>query len=200
MQYRSLGDTGVQVSNVCLGTMMFGGVNNADHDDCVRIIHTALDAGVNFVDTADVYSQGESEEIVGKALRGRRDDVVLATKFQGAMGDERNGAARHAGGSSPRWRTRCAGWARTTSTSTSCTVPTRTPTSKRPWAPSPTSSVRARCSTSVTPPSRRASWSKHNGRPGSGGLLQLLRNTLWRSWRYGRARRPQHNPPARDGL
>ena len=96
MQYRSLGDTGVQVSNVCLGTMMFGGVNNADHDDCVSIIHTALDAGVNFVDTADVYSQGESEEIVGKALRGRRDDVVLATKFQGAMGDERNrrGASR----------------------------------------------------------------------------------------------------------
>jgi aryl-alcohol dehydrogenase-like predicted oxidoreductase len=71
-------------------------VNNADHDDCVSIIHTALDAGINFVDTADVYSQGESEEIVGKALQGRRDDVVLATKFQGAMGDERNhrGASR----------------------------------------------------------------------------------------------------------
>jgi aryl-alcohol dehydrogenase-like predicted oxidoreductase len=96
MQYRSLGDTGVQVSNLCLGTMMFGGLNNADHDDCVNIIHTALDAGINFVDTADVYSQGESEEIVGKALQGRRDDVVLATKFQGAMGDERNhrGASR----------------------------------------------------------------------------------------------------------
>mgnify|MGYP001354313940 CR=1 FL=1 len=96
MQYRNLGDTGVQVSNLCLGTMMFGGVNNADQDDCVRIIHTALDAGVNFVDTADVYSQGESEEIVGKALQGRRDDIVLATKFQGAMGDERNrrGASR----------------------------------------------------------------------------------------------------------
>ena len=96
MQYRSLGDTGVQVSNLCLGTMMFGGVNNADHDDCVNIIHTALDAGINFVDTADVYSQGESEEIVGKALQGRRDDVVLATKFQGNMGDERNhrGASR----------------------------------------------------------------------------------------------------------
>jgi aryl-alcohol dehydrogenase-like predicted oxidoreductase len=76
--------------------MMFGGVNNADHDDCVDIIHTALDAGINFVDTADVYSQGESEEIVGKALQGRRDDVVLATKFQGNMGDERNhrGASR----------------------------------------------------------------------------------------------------------
>ncbi len=96
MQYRSLGDTGVQVSNLCLGTMMFGGVNNADHDDCVNIIHTALDAGINFVDTADVYSAGESEEIVGKALQGRRDDVVLATKFQGNMSDERNhrGASR----------------------------------------------------------------------------------------------------------
>lgn len=96
MQYRSLADTGVQVSNLCLGTMMFGGVNNADRDDCVRIIHTAFDAGINFVDTADVYSQGESEEIVGQALKGRRDDVVLATKFQGAMGEERNrrGASR----------------------------------------------------------------------------------------------------------
>lgn len=96
MQYRSLGDTGVQVSNLCLGTMMFGGVNNADVDDCVRIIHAALDAGINFVDTADVYSTGESEETVGKALKGRRDDVVLATKFQGAMGDDRNqrGASR----------------------------------------------------------------------------------------------------------
>lgn len=96
MQYRMLGDTGVQVSNLCLGTMMFGGMNNADHDDCVNIIHTALDAGINFVDTADVYSQGESEEIVGKAIKGRRNDVVLATKFQGQMGDERNhrGASR----------------------------------------------------------------------------------------------------------
>lgn len=96
MQYRQLGDTGVQVSTLCLGAMMFGGVNNADRDDCVTIIHSALDAGVNFIDTADVYSQGESEEIVGQALRGRRDDVVLATKFQGAMGEERNrrGASR----------------------------------------------------------------------------------------------------------
>ncbi len=98
MEYRSLGDTGVQVSNLCLGTMMFGGVNNADHDDCVRIIHTALDAGINFVDTADVYSNGESEEIVGKALQGRRDQVVLATKFQGVMGEDRN-----QGGASRRW-------------------------------------------------------------------------------------------------
>ncbi len=96
MHYRPLGDTGVQVSSLCLGTMMFGGRNNADHDDCARIINTALDAGINFVDTADVYSAGESEEIVGKALRSRRDEVVLATKFQGQMGDDRNqrGASR----------------------------------------------------------------------------------------------------------
>ena len=98
MHYRNLGDTGVAVSNLCLGTMMFGGVNNADRDDCVRIIGTALDAGINFVDTADVYSNGESEEIVGKALQGRRDEIVLATKFQGVMGEDRNSR-----GASRRW-------------------------------------------------------------------------------------------------
>src|SRR2546421_11371246 len=70
--------------------MMFGAWGNPDHDDSIRIIHRALDAGINFVDTADVYSAGESEEIVGKALKGRRDDVVLATKFWGAMGDDPN--------------------------------------------------------------------------------------------------------------
>ena len=70
MEYRPLGRTGVQVSKLCLGTMMFGAWGNADHDDSIRIIHRALDAGINFVDTADVYSAGESEEIVGKALTG----------------------------------------------------------------------------------------------------------------------------------
>jgi aryl-alcohol dehydrogenase-like predicted oxidoreductase len=90
MEYRPLGRTGVQVSKLCLGTMMFGAWGNTDHDDSTRIIHAALDAGINFVDTADVYSAGESEEILGKALRGRRDDVVLATKFWGAMGDDPN--------------------------------------------------------------------------------------------------------------
>jgi aryl-alcohol dehydrogenase-like predicted oxidoreductase len=98
MEYRPLGRTGVQVSKLCLGTMMFGAWGNTDHDDSTRIIHAALDAGVNFVDTADVYSAGESEEIVGKALRGRRDDVVLATKFWGSMGDDPN-----RGGVSRRW-------------------------------------------------------------------------------------------------
>jgi aryl-alcohol dehydrogenase-like predicted oxidoreductase len=86
MEYRTLGGTGIRVSTHCLGAMMFGSWGNADVDDGVRIIHAALDAGINFVDTADVYSTGESEEIVGKALKGRRDDVVLATKVHGGMG------------------------------------------------------------------------------------------------------------------
>jgi aryl-alcohol dehydrogenase-like predicted oxidoreductase len=87
MEYRSLGRTGMQVSPLCLGAMMFGAWGEPDHDTSIGIIHHALDAGVNFIDTADVYSQGESETIVGKALAGgRRDEVVLATKFHGQMG------------------------------------------------------------------------------------------------------------------
>jgi aryl-alcohol dehydrogenase-like predicted oxidoreductase len=87
MEYRSLGRTGMQVSPLCLGAMMFGPWGEPDHDTSIKIIHTALDAGINFIDTADVYSQGESEIIVGKALAGgRRDDVILATKFHGQMG------------------------------------------------------------------------------------------------------------------
>ena len=85
MDYRNLGHTGMQVSELCLGAMMFGAWGEPDHDESVRIIHAALDAGINFVDTADIYSRGESEEIVGEALKGRRDDVVLATKFHGPM-------------------------------------------------------------------------------------------------------------------
>ncbi len=98
MRYRSLGSTGVKVSPLCIGAMMFGAIGNPDHDDAVRIIHRALDAGLNFVDTADVYSAGESEAIVGKALTGRRDDVVLATKFHGPMGKHPNQQ-----GNSRRW-------------------------------------------------------------------------------------------------
>jgi aryl-alcohol dehydrogenase-like predicted oxidoreductase len=99
MEHRSLGRTGVSVSKFCLGAMMFGAWGNSDHDECIRIIHRALDAGINFIDTADVYAQGESEEIVGKALAGgRRDDIILATKFHGAMGDDPNRQ-----GSSRRW-------------------------------------------------------------------------------------------------
>jgi aryl-alcohol dehydrogenase-like predicted oxidoreductase len=96
MRYRSLGGTGTEVSVHSLGTMMFGAVGNPDHEDCVRIIHAALDQGINFVDTADMYSAGESEEIAGKALKGRRDDVVLATKvyFQMGEGHNRSGNSR----------------------------------------------------------------------------------------------------------
>jgi aryl-alcohol dehydrogenase-like predicted oxidoreductase len=98
MKYRLLGRTGVSVSPLCLGTMMFGPWGNDDHADAVRVIHRALDAGINFVDTADVYSGGVSEEITGEALRGRRDDVVLATKFFMPMDDRPN----HSGGSRKR--------------------------------------------------------------------------------------------------
>jgi aryl-alcohol dehydrogenase-like predicted oxidoreductase len=98
MKYRTLGRTGVKVSPLCLGAMMFGEWGNPDHDESVRIIHAALDAGVNFIDTADVYSAGESEEIVGKALAGRRDDVVVATKFHAPMGSDPNRQ-----GNSRRW-------------------------------------------------------------------------------------------------
>ena len=102
MRYQTLGTTGIRVSRYCLGTMMFGGMRgNSDHADCTRIIHAALDAGINFVDTADVYSRGESEQIVGKALKGRRDDVILATKVHHPMGDDPN-----MWGSSRRWITR----------------------------------------------------------------------------------------------
>ena len=120
MEYRSLGRTGIQVSPLCLGAMMFGGWGEPDHETSITTIHAALDAGINFIDTADVYSQGESEIIVGKALaRGRRDDVVLATKVHGQMGvpveapagtqgdPNKRGNSRR--GSSARSRTACAG-------------------------------------------------------------------------------------------
>ena len=87
METRQLGQTGVHVTPLCLGAMMFGAWGNPDHDDSIRVIHRALDAGINFIDTADVYARGESEEIVGKALQGRRDSVVLATKVHGTMHD-----------------------------------------------------------------------------------------------------------------
>ena len=101
MALRTLGGTGIQVSPYCLGAMMFGAWGNPDHDESIRIIHRALDAGINFVDTADVYSRGESEEIVGKALEGRRDSVVVATKAHGSMGDDPNMS-----GNSRRWLVR----------------------------------------------------------------------------------------------
>jgi aryl-alcohol dehydrogenase-like predicted oxidoreductase len=98
MRYRILGGTGIEVSVHCLGTMMFGAIGNPDHSDCVRIVHSALDHGINFIDTADMYSAGESEEIVGKAIRSRRDDIVLATKVHFQMGEGRNHS-----GNSRRW-------------------------------------------------------------------------------------------------
>jgi aryl-alcohol dehydrogenase (NADP+) len=98
MEMRTLGTTGVEVSEYCLGAMMFGKWGNPDHGDCVRIAHRAFEAGINFVDTADVYSAGESEEIVGKAIAGRRDDVVLATKVMAPMSEDPNMR-----GNSRRW-------------------------------------------------------------------------------------------------
>ncbi len=99
IEHRKLGSTGISVSPLCLGAMMFGAWGNTDHEDSIGIIHRALDAGINFIDTADVYSRGESEEIVGKALAGgRRESVVLATKAHGTMGDDVNQF-----GNSRRW-------------------------------------------------------------------------------------------------
>ncbi len=99
MEMRALGGTGVKVSPLCLGAMMFGAWGNTDPKECARIIHRALDAGLNFIDTADVYSRGESEEIVGDALSGgRRENVILATKVHGTMGDDPNEF-----GNSRRW-------------------------------------------------------------------------------------------------
>jgi aryl-alcohol dehydrogenase-like predicted oxidoreductase len=98
MKYRTLGRTGIRVSPYCLGAMMFGRMGNPDHDESIRMIHKALDAGINFIDTADAYSLGESEEIVGKALEGRRDDIVLASKAHLPMSDDPNHR-----GNSRRW-------------------------------------------------------------------------------------------------
>ncbi|XVV17712.1 aldo/keto reductase [Actinoplanes sp. CA-131856] len=103
MEHRPLGRTGVSVSKLCLGTMMFGDWGNKDHDASIKVIHRALDAGINFVDTADVYSAGECEEIVGKALKGRRDEVVLASKANMPMSDDPNHR-----GNSRRWIVRAA--------------------------------------------------------------------------------------------
>src|SRR4051794_25508749 len=100
MDHRNLGRTGVSVSKLCLGAMMFGAWGEPDHDASVRIIHAALEAGITFIDTADVYSAGESEEIVGKALKDRRDDVVLATKLYMPVGDDQDPNRR---GTSRRW-------------------------------------------------------------------------------------------------
>jgi len=101
MDYRPLGRTGVSVSPLCLGAMMFGAFGNPDHRDAIKIIHKALDAGINFIDTADGYSAGESQEIVGQALAGgRRENVVLAVKFGPPLSKDPNHR-----GASRRWIT-----------------------------------------------------------------------------------------------
>src|SRR3569833_1495201 len=98
MQYRTLGRTGVQVSSLALGAMNFGAIGRTTQDEATAIIDAALEAGINLIDTADMYGRGESEEMVGKAIAGRRDDIVLATKATMPMGEERNHQ-----GSSRRW-------------------------------------------------------------------------------------------------
>src|SRR5664279_4671613 len=165
MENRILGRTGVSVSPLCLGTMMFGPWGNADEADSIRIIHRALDAGINFVDTADVYSAGESERIVGKALAGRRDDVVLATKFFMPMDDEPN----HRGGSR-RWIIRSVEDSlRRLGTDYIDLYQVHRPSQdtgvEEPWAPSPTWCGRARSATSVPRPMPPARSSKPSGPP-----------------------------------
>lgn len=107
MQYRTLGGTGVKVSHFCLGAMMFGPTGNPDHNECIKITHAALDAGVNFIDTSDTYNEGESEQILAKALKGRREQVVLATKCFFPPGRTglmtRSGKNVADGGGSRRW-------------------------------------------------------------------------------------------------
>ena len=111
MDYRSLGCTGMQVSPLCLGAMMFGAWGEPDHQTSIGIIYRALDAGINFIDTADVYSQGESEVIVGKALAGgRRDGVILATKFHAQMGVSVNAPFGQRGTGDPNKRGNSRRW------------------------------------------------------------------------------------------
>lgn len=94
---RTLGRTGIKVTPLCLGSLMLAGPDT-DEKESIRIVHRALDSGINFIDSADIYALGECEKVVGKALRGKRDDVVLGTKFHGQMHDDPNSQ-----GGSRRW-------------------------------------------------------------------------------------------------
>ena len=184
MEQRRLGSTGVSVSKLCLGAMMFGDWGTKDHDESIRIIHRALDAGITFVDTADVYSLGESEEIVGQALAGgRRDDVVLATKVHSPMDSDLNHR-----GNSRRWIMReVEDSLRRLGTDWidlyQIHRPDPAPTSTRRSAPSPTWSARARSATSATRRSRpRPSWRPSGPRRtaagnGSGPSSRLTRSS-----------------------
>jgi len=165
MEYRRLGRTGVWVSKLCLGAMMFGEWGTKDHAESIRIIQRALDAGINFIDTADVYSEGESEVIVGKALAGgRRDDIVLATKVHMPMGEDQNRR-----GNSRRWIIRevedsLRRLGPTGSTCTRSTATTRIPTSMRRSALLAIWSTAARSVISGIRPSRSLRLSRASGR------------------------------------
>ena len=175
MDYARLGHTGLKVSRLCLGAMMLGRWGNQDHEDCGRIVRRAIDEGINFVDTANRYSMGESEEILGKALAGRRDEVVLATKvFMPGPGGllDRGNSRRHVMLQVEESLRRC-GRIGSISTRSIATTPRRR--SKRRSARSPTASVRARCATSAYRPGRSPSharcssaaggWSNRSGSP-----------------------------------
>ena len=191
MDYRSLGRTGMQVSPLCLGAMMFGAWGEPDHDVSIKIIHRALDAGINFIDTADVYSLGESEEIVGKALAGgRRDDVIVATKFHGPMdvgagqqsGDPNKRGTR-AAGSSVKSRTACAGCKPTGLIFTRSIALSPGPTSRRPWPRLLTCSGKARSGRSARRPSRHTRSLRRSGLPSAAdSVASSLSSRRIRSW------------------
>ena len=169
MDLRALGRTGVHVSPLCLGTMMFGPWGNDDRAASTRIIHRALEAGINFVDTADVYSGGVSEEIVGEALQGRRDAVFLATKFFMPMDQD----DPNSGGGSRRWIIReVENSLRRLGTDYIDLYQVHRPSAHidldETSAPCPTSSTRARSATSVRPPTPAPKSSRRNGSPGNG--------------------------------
>ena len=164
MEQHILGRTGVSVSKLCLGAMMFGAWGNPDHDESIRIIHAALDAGINFVDTADVYARGR---VRGDRRQGARGAAATTSSWPpsstGRWATTPTTRAARAAGSSATSRTRCAASAPTGSTSTRSTARAPTPTSRRRSAPSPTSCTRARSATSAPRPSPPARSSRRSG-------------------------------------
>ena len=126
MRYRTLGVSGIEVSELGFGAMNFGVQGGPSEDEAAAMVRRALDAGINLIDTADVYTLGESERVVGRAIKGHRDEVVLATKFGLPMSEEPNQRAGRPAGSG-RWRTASGGWTPTTSTCTRCTARTTGP-------------------------------------------------------------------------
>ena len=136
MTYRDLGSTGVKVSPLTLGTMMFGACGNPDHDESIAIIRRALDSGINVIDTADVYARASRRRSSGKAIKGRRDDIVLATKFHGAIERRRpQPAGQLTPLDHPRGREHAAPAAdRLDRPLPGAPAASRRPTSTRPWA------------------------------------------------------------------